>query len=890
MKNATLNRVVLVIFIAIVSFVCHAQKGTISGKIFSLPNNLPVAQANIKLFKNDSLLMIAKISDSTGSFLIEKISAGSYKLQVDALSYSTQNKSVHISPNEVLHDTILLEPSFENLQSVVVTAKKPAVIVKTDTTEFFASSFRTTENATVEDVLKKMPDIEVSKNGAIKVQGEVVTQIYVDGKPFFGNDLKAVTQNFSDYIIYKIQIFYKKSDQAVATKVDDGSYERIINITLKKANKKGVFGKDYVSYGTRHHYEAKATANFFNYDKKFSMIAGANNTGRNDAGSNAAINTYGTTENNQAKISYANKIGSNFDFSTWAGYDKNKTVVQQEIERQNIFLDSTTNYFENSSNSNRNRNLYGGLYFEYKPDTLSFFRFNESINLRNNSFSSLSQFNTAAFNNYKINEGHNGNSNSSKSPSLNGQISYNRRLSATGRNLFVSFSNNINNNNIVVYNNSNNYFYPIDSIFYTSLLKQFQYSDNKNTNIGTAISYTEPLAYNQSLNISYAYNFDNNTMPKEVYDYNEQSEVYNVLVDSLSYNFINSTSSNTLSVNYNYNARKIGFGTGIRWKQSLTQSFASGKENVYEQGFRGFLPNMSFYSIGKGRRLSVYYNSFIQTPQPYQLQPVIDNTDPLYLKLGNPDLKYAVIHMLRYNFKNYNARKERGINSNANFYLISNNITNSIRYDNITGKQVSQPINGSGAYSWNAWLSYFEPLHLLNDKIKWNMGFNTGGSKINSRFNSEGNINRNGFLKIIFGLTYDTPEWLDIRTNFSLIKQSNKYSLQLDLDNRSYYLTVSPDITLNPGKNTEINIDYDFRKATDRSTSYHTSTNMLNLHVNEYFDSKRNTWITLSAFNVFDQHDASSQVYGDNFIQTLQTNSVSRYLLLTVNFRFNKIQ
>ena len=207
-----------------------------------------------------------------------------------------------------------MQPLYQELQSVVVTAKKPVVIIKTDTIEFVTSAFKTEKNATVEDIFKKIPGVEVNKNGTIKAMGEVVTQIYVDGKPFFGNDLKAVTQNFPADVIDKIEIIDKKNDQALETKVDDGSFERIINITLKKNSKKGVFGKDYIGYGASNRYEAKANANLFNDDEKLSAIAGLNNTGSYD-GSSTNNNNFSNAENRQVKISYANKIRNNFDFS-----------------------------------------------------------------------------------------------------------------------------------------------------------------------------------------------------------------------------------------------------------------------------------------------------------------------------------------------------------------------------------------------------------------------------------------------------------------------------------------------------------------------------------------------------------------------------------------------
>src|SRR5207253_5891581 len=133
------------------------------------------------------------------------------------------------------------------------------------------------------------------------------------------------------------------------------------------------------------------------------------------------------------------------------------------------------------------------------------------------------------------------------------------------------------------------------------LLNQLQYNNNKNKNFGTTVSYSEPIAFNNTLNLSYSFNHGNNDMPREVYDFNPQTSLYDLLNDSLSNHFENNTSSNTASLNYNYSSKKNGFGIGMRWKQSLTQSRSFFKDSMYQQTFTGFLPSLSFFSAGKGK-------------------------------------------------------------------------------------------------------------------------------------------------------------------------------------------------------------------------------------------------------------------------------------------------
>ena len=600
MKNQGL---IFIVFICTISYTAYSQKGEILGSVFlSSSNNVinPIAfGATIKLLNKDSILVRSILTDSLGTFSFSDLPAGTYILQAEALSYVKTVKSVSIQPtkSKKLRDTIFLQPTDENLQPVVVTAKRPEVIVKSDTTEFRAASFKTQKNATLEDVFKKMPGVEVSRDGSIKAQGEAVAQIYVDGKPFLGTDLKAVMQNFPADIIDKIQIIDKKSDQAQATKVDDGIHEKIINITLKKNRNRGIFGKDYIGYGTEGRYEAKANTNFFNDDKRLSVIIGANNTGRNDNRSdNGSYNSgNGIADKKQVKINYAAKLGKKLDFSTWAGYEQNKTNIEQIINRQNIFSESSIDYSENNKTQYLTKSLYGGLYFEYKPDTLTLVRFNESIGYSNNSYHSSSTFNSTAFSGYKLNTGLNEGHGSFQSPALNGQVSYSHRLSKSGRNIFLNFSNAINSNQNDVYNCFNNYFYPLDSTSYALLLNQMQCNNNKNRNFGTTISYSEPLAPKNTLNFSYTFNCGNNDMPREVYDFDVQTSLYDLLNDSLSSHFKNNTNSSTASLNYNYSSKKNGFGIGMRWKQSLTQSHSSLRTVYMNKTLQAFCLALVFF-------------------------------------------------------------------------------------------------------------------------------------------------------------------------------------------------------------------------------------------------------------------------------------------------------
>lgn len=893
MKNLLSKPLLAAVTFSFFALTAAAQDGKVSGRVFSSTDKTVVGQATIKLLGKDSTVKRSALADSLGKFSFDGLAAGQYILQVQSLSFGGFNRDIVLNRNDKMKlDSIFLQPSYGSLGGVVISAKRAAVVIKNDTTEFSASSFRVRKNGSVEDMLKKMPGVEVDKNGGVKTQGETVTQIYVDGKPFFGTDIKSVTQNFPADVIDKIQIIDKRSDQALATKVEDGVHERIINITLKKNRKRGVFGKDYAGYGTNNRYEAKANTNFFNNDRKISIIAGANNTGRNDnnnsGADDASYDTWnGTTDNKQVKINYADKFGKDFDFSAWAGYERNKNLRIQDIHRQNIFADSSTYYTETNNSNSVNNNFYTGLYFEYRPDTLTFVRFNEGASYNRNDYNSASVFNTNLQDNSKFNDGNRTYSNVGKTPSVNGQVSYNHRFAGSRRNLFINVNNNINTSKGELYNISNNYFFPVDSAAYSLLLNQRQLNNNRTTRIGATVSYSEPMGERSTLNVSYNYNYAVNDVPRQVFDFNNISQLYDILNDTLSNHYNNFSNNNVVSLNYNYGTKNVGFGAGARWQTATIQSHPVGKDSVFAQSYSGFAPNLSFYVNGKGTRFNMYYSFNLQAPQASQLQPLIDNTNPLYIRYGNPNLKFSEVHSVRYNFNYYNSHRETGFNSNASFNSIVNNISTSTTFYT-DGSQTTMPINTNGAYNWNAWFSYFSPIYFGKDKVKWNVNLYTNAFRNVAIRDGNENVNNTNYTKVFLGLTYDSPKWMDFHTDFSISRQSTDYSLQPDLSTTSYFVDVSPNITIIPITNTEINIDYDYRQTTGQAAGFNSSVNMLNADIVQYFGAKKAFWIKLKAYDLLNENVSIWRSASDNYIQDTRANVLSRFLLLSLNFRLNK--
>jgi hypothetical protein len=877
--------------------VAHAQKGTIGGIAVSTSRE-SLAGATISLLTpKDSVSRQTVLSDSTGRFVFHNVPLGAYVVRISALNYQAALRTVKLTPtHEILQlDSVALSSSYESMGGVTIVAHRPELRVRNDTAEFNAGSFRVRTNGTTEDLFKKVPGLEVDKSGGVKAQGETVTQIYVDGKPFMGTDLKTVMENFPADVIDKIQIIDKKSDQALATNVEDGQHEKIINITLKKNRKRGIFGNDYLGVGTEGRYEAKTNTNLFDNNRKLTIVLGGNNDGRSD-NSNSTSGTTDATYNNwngvtdykQAKVNFANKIGKTFDYSLYAGYDRYTTVRNQIIDRQNIFTDSSSYYHETNSTHSVYHNGNGGLYFEFKPDTLDFMRFNETVGYAYSAYTTNASFNTLLSDSTQVNSGTRYNNSATQNPFVNGNVSFNHRFRGSRRSLFLNVNNNINNTNTEATTISNNFFSPVDSTAYQQFVNQFQKNPNRNTSLGASASYSEPITQRSTMNLSYNYNYAKTDVPQTAYDYNPSTKAYDLPNDTLTDHFgaVNYLSNVTLS--YNYGTPKTGFGAGVRWLDAITNSQSFGKDSIYRQGYNGFAPNLSFYSNGKSRRFYVYYNFSLQAPQASQLIPVVNNTNPLYQILGNPDLKYAETHTVRYFFNYYDAKRETGFNSNATFNDVVNYISNSTTTDPNTGAQVSEPVNLSGAYNWNAWVSFFRPLRFGDDKVKWNVNLWAQGGRNVNLLNGEDNVNLSNYAKLYLGVTYDTPKWIDLHTDLSLARQESDYSLEPTLNNVAYFLDLSPNITFQVAPRTEFNIDYDYRQSSGQSAGFNTSVNLLNADFVQYFSKKKDIWLKVKGYDLLNQNVSVWRTTGSNYVQDTRSNVLTRFVLLSINIRINK--
>ena len=369
MKNLS-----LLIFIGLFPFILLAQSGSVKGKLLDTTSRQTLSNATISILqKKDSSLLNYTLSDSKGSFEIKNIPIGAYQLFVSFTGYEVYKKSFTISTDKLVFDLgiINMQHEFKTLTGVVVSDASP-VKMNGDTISFKANAFKTKPGATVEDVLKKIPGMQVQKDGAIKAMGEQVQKVYVDGKEFFGNDPKIATRNLTADMVDQIQVFDDMSEQARFTKIDDGNRTKSINIKLKKDKNKGDFGRVGVGVGSNSRYEGNLSFNHFRGDRRISIVGSANNTNKlnytfsdfsSGQGAGSQLSNSGGSFLNAPRgtstgisnpitggINFNDTWGPKVDFRGNYFYSNNNNILLQNTFRVNTFPGDSSSEITSLSN------------------------------------------------------------------------------------------------------------------------------------------------------------------------------------------------------------------------------------------------------------------------------------------------------------------------------------------------------------------------------------------------------------------------------------------------------------------------------------------------------------------------------------------------------------
>ncbi|GAB4021198.1 outer membrane beta-barrel protein [Spirosoma koreense] len=903
--------------VLVTCFVSLAQKvpatATIAGVVLDSVSGKPLRMASVSLLTDrDSAYIDATITDGDGRFLLRHVRAGRYRLLVTFLGYRNGSLEVTIDQAATADvGTIRLNEQANTLNEVVVRQEQAPVTVKQDTVEFNAGSFKTQPNAQVEELLRKLPGVEVARDGTIRAQGQAVSRVLVDGKPFFGNDPKMATRNLPADIVDKVQLYDQASDQSQFSGIDDGNRERTINLTIKRDKRRGYFGQNAVGAGTDHRYQGRLNLNRFNNGRQLSLIGQANNLNQQNfsladgtaPGQNGGpvfvggAGTAGIPGNQQPTniveiraggANFRDKWGKQAEVATSYFLNQAITTTDQQIRRENIlpgqaFLTDQTNYSQNRQTTHR---FTGRL--DWQLDSLTSLRLTPNIAWQTTGYES--QLNSRSY----IPAGPSLNTGDTRYGSTGDGINgYNnlllmRKFRREGRLLSVNLNTVLADGRTTGINQSANTRYDSIGISPYQTMHLNQQNDQASYALQQTLtlSYTEPLSLNQKLELRYAYLNSRNRADRAVADADETSGLYTRPNAMLSNHFGSLFMTHRVGTTLQTRRLRYTYALGLDVQQSHLQAENRSVDTSLSRRYLNVLPNaLLSFTFARNRSLRLQYRTRLNAPSVAQLQPVADNTNPLSIRLGNPALRPEYDHTVTLTYNGTSGMGAKSLSLFASLNQSDNRISTATTIDE-AGAQTTQPVNTGGYWATNGFLSLGRTLQPT--KLSLNLTTNASLSRTVSLIN--GQTNRTNTLTlgqtVRFQSTYDGK--LDYGVSGTLSYQTVTYSL-LPRQNTAFWAQYgTADVHWQLPFNLVLTTDVTYTATTGRSAGYNQRFALWNASVAWQFLKTRQGEIRVQAFDLLNQNRSLVRNTTDAYVEDVQSRVLTRYVLVSLVYNLRR--
>ncbi len=877
---------------------------------------LPSASV-VVLQQKDSVVHAFGLSGPEGRFAIKRVTPGDYILQITYLGYQTHYQLVNVPADQpkMALGIILLTPSNTLLDAVDINAQRAPMSIRKDTIEYNAGAFKTQPGSVVEDLLRKLPGVEVQQDGTIKAQGETVQNVLVEGKEFFGQDPKIATKNLPADAVDKVQVFDKKSDMAEFTGIEDGRDQKTINLKLKEDKKQGYFGNVSGGYGTEERYEGKFNVNRFGKKMQFSALGAANNNNQQGFSFEDYINLMGGLSNFMSAGSgngrvrieinedsgipmpgstdrgftdtQAGGVNLNYEFSPKTELSGNYFFnrIQNNLDRlatrQNLLgagnFDSEEAELRNSGNMNHRLNLT----LRHKLDSFqniiarAQFSYNDAMllsNLAGSTYDDARNIQNNSLRNYD-----------SDGQNLRGEagLVYRRRFGRKGRAFVADLSYRNSTDSRKANLLADNTFYPNGQATTSSIRQRQQYGDNAE-NYGISLSYTEPIGKRQYLEWQASRQQYTNRTDKNFYDLIETptpGEVFNPL---LSNQFRRGYRYDRAGMNYLRNRKKYNLTAGAALQHSVLDGTLAGSTENLSRSFTRVLPALFYnYEMGVGRNFSLEYTTNLREPSLEQLQPVVDNSDPLNTYSGNPDLNPEFGHNLNIHLLRFDQFSMTSFFANFGVNYTTDRITNASTVDSLFRRSI-RPVNVAQDLTLNGYLSYGTPLRLIktNLNINLNSTYNRGILFVNE---VENNTDR---WQHSVGISLDNrkKEKVDINAGASLLLNSTRYSVSRALNqhflNQRYYT----DITVFPSKKWAVGSGLDYAIYSKEAFGEQRSVPLLRASITRYLLKNNRGQLKLAAYDLLNRNIGINRSSQFNYIEEERIVSLGRYIMLSFGY------
>lgn len=920
-----MTRITSLLFIAsFLGNLAFAQSPSLSGILKDAENKSALGGATVKLTRGQDSVLV--ITDRSGKFEFTVKDTGSYSLSSSFSGFESLSMQVKLDYKRLNLGEILLNKEAKTLSNVTVVGTPAPVRQKADTTEYNASQFKVNPDATSEDLIKKTPGITV-ENGQVKVGGEQVRKVTVDGRDFFGDDASATLRNLPAEVVDKIQVFDRLSDQAQFTGVDDGNAAKSINIVTKANMRNGQFGRLFAGFGTDNHYLVGGNVSIFKDQRRISIVGltndvnqqnfaemdllGVTSSGggggfRGGGGRGGGFGGWGggggfligqqpgISRTNSLGLNYNDKWGKTFDVSGSYFFNNRRLENDEQLARQYFLNSDSIQYYDQGTLSqNNNYNHRANFRFDYKIDSSNSILITPSVNLQR--YVSSSNVNGLTYFDLDdpISSTENRTESERRATNFNNNILYRHSFPKRGRTFSLNLNMGINNNNSDTYTNAfTTYFKGTTTV--NDSVQTLRDQKTKGYNIGGSLNYTEPIGKkNAILEFRYNPSYNSSESDQRTYHLDAITEKYSEFDTSLSNVFESSYLAHRGGINYRKGDRnnQVSFGLDI-------QSATLNSERIFpyvttvKKTFTNLLPNAQInFPLSKRENIRLFYRANTNAPSVTQLQDVIDNSNPLFISTGNPDLRQQYGHRLGLRYQFTNTQKGTSLFANVFGSSASDYVTTATfvaQNDSVLtpsvilykGSQLSKPVNLDGQWNLNTFVTFGMPLKAIKTNMNLNAGFTY--SRIPGLVNGESVFSNSYVFNTGVVFASNISQYVDFTVSYNASFNNAENTNQSSQDYFMHNAGLKLNLLSKSGwtfTNHITNQMYD-----GLSGGFNQNYWLWNMAAGKKFLKNDRAEFRLSVFDLLSQNQSIQRTVNERYLEDVTTLVLKQYFMLTFTY------
>jgi hypothetical protein len=922
----------------LITGVARAQTAIVKGNVRDRNEKTPISGATVKIQSLvDSLSVVNLVTDQKGHFQTSELYSQSYRIKITSVGFQPLDTIVRLDTVIDFH-TIYLDKEAKLLSEVIFQGAAPPVRQRADTLEYSASAFKVNPDANADDLVKKMPGITV-ENGTVKAGGEDVKKVTIDGREFFGDDATAALRNLPAEVIDKIQVFDRLSDQAQFTGFEDNGTVKAINIVTKANMRNGQFGRVFAGYGTDDRYSVGGNVSFFNGNRRISLVGLTNNInqqnfatedllgvtstggrggsganrgggrgGRGNQGGGGGNRGFGSSGNflvgQQGGISKTNSFGINFSdlwskkFEVTGSYFfNNSNNTNNQLVNRQYFLtgDSTQDYDESTLSSSNNYNHRVNLRLQYKIDSANILIMTPSLSLQKNDSRSLVDGQNSYTGSDLISRSINENTRQSSGYNFNNNILFRHAFPKRGRTVSINVTTGLTNRDGSTYLNAlNRYFKGGPNV--DDSLRQFSDQFSNGFQVSTNIAYTEPLGKKGQLQFNYNPSYSKTDADQTTYHFDDGTGKYSFFDTSLSNKFNNIYNTQNGGVSYRIGDRDKMFSIGASYQYA---TLSSDQDFPYDatikRSFTNILPNaMLRAKLSSKSNIRLFYRSSTTPPSISQLQNVINNTNPLFLTTGNPNLDQSFTHNISGRYTYTNTAKSQSFLANIFVQKTNDYVANasfiasqdSVLTPTVTlfkGSQLTKPVNLDGYWSVRSFFTFAMPVKFIKSNLNWNVGYTY--IQTPGMIDNVINISKTSNYNVGAVLASNISEYVDFNLSYTANFNIVKNSIQPQLNNNYFNQVAGFQINLLTKNGWVLQNDLNNQSYKGLTDGYNQSFWLWNMSLGKKFLAGQKGELRLSVFDLLNQNKSIERNATETYVEDVQTQVLRQYFMLTFSYR-----